>query len=119
ELDTVMAGLACGEVSLLAWEILQPGSFAFMLVPDDAALAVMRRLANGEGGDPPIVAGESAMAGVAACMAAAQDPAMAAALGLGPDSRVLFFASEGDTDPELYRQITGRTAAEVRSGAGK
>ena len=117
DLDTVMAGLACGEVSLLAWELLHPGAFAFMVVPDDAALDVMRRLATSDGGDPPIVAGESAVAGVAACMAAALDPAMAAALGLGPDSRVLFFASEGDTDPELYRQITGRTAAEVRSGA--
>ena len=43
------------------------------------------------------------------------DPALAKQLELGPDSRVLLFGSEGDTDPELYRQIVGRDAATVRA----
>ena len=36
------------------------------------------------------------------------DPAygeLKAALGLGADSRVLLFSTEGDTDPENYRNI--------------
>ena len=37
-----------------------------------------------------------------------------AALGLGPDSIVLVFGTEGDTDPDLYRAIVGRPAREVR-----
>ena len=75
----------------------------------------MRRLAVGVGGDAPIVAGESAVAGLAGCLGALADPALAKQLELGPDSRVLLFGSEGDTDPELYRQIVGRDAATVRA----
>jgi diaminopropionate ammonia-lyase len=42
---------------------------------------------------------------------------LAKLLELGPESRVLLFGSEGDTDPELYRQIVGRDAATVRAAA--
>jgi len=117
ELDTLMAGLACGEVSLLAWDILATGANAFCSLPDAAAVDVMRLLASPQGGDPVIVAGESAVAGLAAALLAAQDPAARATLGLGPDSRVLLFGSEGDTDPALYEQLVGRSAAQVRADA--
>ncbi len=110
-----MAGLSCGEVSLLAWQVLAQGADDFMTVPDRAAVAVMRLLADGVGGDPPLVAGESAVAGLAGALAAAGDPTPAAALELGPESRVLVFGTEGDTDPELYRSIVGRPAAAVRA----
>jgi diaminopropionate ammonia-lyase len=113
DLDTLMAGLACGEVSLLAWEILATGANAFCALPDQAAVDVMRLLAEPLGADPVIVAGESAVAGLAAALLVAQDPAARAALGMGPQSRVLLFGSEGDTDPELYRQLVGRSAAQV------
>lgn len=118
DLDTLMAGLACGEVSLLAWDILATGANAFCTIPDAAAVDGMRLLASPTGGDPVIVAGESAVAGLAAALLAAQDSSARAALGLGPDSRVLLFGSEGDTDPALYAQLVGRSAAEVlRDGA--
>lgn len=117
KLDTVMAGLACGEVSLLAWEILSKGAQAFITIRDEAALDVMRLLADGCQDDPPIVAGESAVAGVAGCLQACSDPQWREQLKLDSDSRVLFFASEGDTDPELYRSIVGRSADEVRQGS--
>ncbi len=113
ELDTLMAGLACGEVSLLAWEILATGANAFCTIPDAAAVEAMRLLASPQGGDPVIVAGESAVAGLAAALLCAQDSAARATLGLGPDSRVLLFGSEGDTDPALYQQLVGRSAAQV------
>ncbi|HYH22911.1 MAG TPA: diaminopropionate ammonia-lyase [Azospirillum sp.] len=115
DLDTIMAGLACGEVSLLAWAILGPGADDFMTVTDAAAKDAMRRLADGAGGDRPVVAGESAAAGLAGLLGALADPAARAALGLGADSRVLLFGSEGDTDPELYAGIVGRTADQIRA----
>ncbi len=98
-LDTAMAGLACGETSLLAWDILEEGAQDFMTVTDEAAFACMRMLA------PQVVAGESAVAGMAGLMAAATRPDLAETLGLDRSSRVLLFGSEGDTDPELYRKI--------------
>lgn len=113
ELDTVMAGLACGEVSLLAWEILHPGVQAFLTVDDEAALNTVRLLADSPYGDAPLVAGESAVAGLAGALAALADPSARQALGLDAHSRVLLFGSEGATDPVLYEQIVGRKPAEI------
>ena len=112
-----MAGLACGEPSLLAWQVLDRAAGAFMAVPDAAALSVMRLLADGVGGDPPLVAGESAVAGLAGAIAALAQPGLAARLGLGADSRILVFGTEGATDPALYQQIVGRTAEAVAASA--
>jgi diaminopropionate ammonia-lyase len=113
DLETVMAGLACGEVSLIAWRVLDRGGDAFITIPDECALATVRLLANGEHGDTPLVAGETGVASLAGLIAAASDPAARAKLGLGRGSCVLTFGSEGDTDPEIYRRIVGRSAEEV------
>lgn len=117
DIETVMAGLSCGETSLLAWPILHEGAEFFMTIPDDAALEGMRILADGVDGDPPMVAGESATAGLAGVLAAMADGRAARAMELGPDSRVLLFGTEGDTDPDLYQQIVGRPAEAVRRAA--
>ncbi|HEX8665643.1 MAG TPA: diaminopropionate ammonia-lyase [Beijerinckiaceae bacterium] len=110
DLDTIMAGLACGEPSLLAWRILGPGADAFMAIPDAAAEEAMRDLADlGVGG------GESGVAGLAGFRLAARDPRMRSALRLDGDSRVLLFGTEGATDPEVYARIVGRTAEEVEA----
>ena len=114
-LDTVMAGLACGEVSLVAWEILSQAASHFMTITDAQAVAVMRDVAHGAYGDPPLVAGESAVAGLAGFLAAMQDPSARAVLGLGANSRVLCFGTEGDTDPAIFEEITGTTAAAIRA----
>ncbi|THF62238.1 diaminopropionate ammonia-lyase [Pseudothauera rhizosphaerae] len=113
DLDTLMAGLACGEVSLIAWDVLEAGAADFLTVPDEAAVACMRLLADAPCGDTPIAAGESAVAGLAGLLMAASRPDVAAALGLGPDCRVLLFGSEGATDPALYEQLVGRAAEGV------
>lgn len=117
ELDTVMAGLACGEVSLLAWEVLHPGAQAFLTIDDESALETVRLLADCRYEDAPLVAGESAVAGLAGCLGAMANPAARAELGLDADSRILVFGSEGATDPELYARIVGRTVEEVRRPA--
>lgn len=113
DLDTVMAGLACGEVSLLAWEILEAGADAFAVISDQAAIDTMRLLAAPAAGDPAIVAGESAVAGLAAAIGVALQPEQRAALGLDDGSRLLFFGSERDTDPALYTRLVGRSGEEV------
>jgi len=105
DLDTLMAGLACGEPSILAWQELSRAADAFMAVPDEAAVDCMRLLAR-----QGIVAGESGVAGLAALLLAAADPAARAALSLGRDSRVLLFSTEGATDPELYARLVSEPA---------
>jgi diaminopropionate ammonia-lyase len=116
DLDTVMAGLSCGEVSALAWPVLAAGAEDFMTIGDDRALDTVRFLADGAAGDAPLVAGETGVAGLAGLRAVAGDPALRAALALGPASRVLVIGSEGDTDPDIYRRIAGRDAEAVRAG---
>ncbi|MCA3601076.1 MAG: diaminopropionate ammonia-lyase [Methylobacterium sp.] len=108
DLDTVMAGLACGEPSTLAWKLLQPGADAFMTVTDHEAKAAMRRLA-----ELHVVGGESGVAGLAGLFRAAKDPEMREAFGLDATSRVLLYGTEGATDPQVYRQIVGKTPEEV------
>lgn len=112
-LDTVMAGLACGKVSDLAWEVLRNGANAAVAVDDPCALQAMRELAAPAAGDPPIVAGETGGVGLAALLAASEQPALRQALNLDAESRVLLFGSEGDTDPVIYRGVVGRSAEEV------
>jgi diaminopropionate ammonia-lyase len=104
DLDTLMAGLACGEPSLLAWQELERSAFAFCSVTDDSAVACMKTLAARS---PSIVAGESAVAGMAALLLAAREPFARAALALDDASRVLLFGTEGATDPEVYERLVG------------
>ena len=117
DLDTLMAGLACGEVSVLAWQILAAGADAFAVISDAAAIATMRLLASPAAGDSAVVAGESAVAGLAAAIGVAQREDQRVALGLNGDSRLLFFGSERDTDPALYTQLVGRSSEQVLAHA--
>ena len=112
-LDTVMAGLACGEVSELAWEILRGGATGAIAVGDAYALEAVRRLASPLSPDAPIVAGETGGSGLAALLAARDYPAIRETLALDRNARVLLLGSEGDTDPAIYRDVVGRTAEEV------
>ena len=102
DLDTLMAGLACGEPSLIAWQELERAAFAFMAIPDESAVDAMRLLAHRS---PKVVAGESAVAGLGALLLAARDPFSRGMLGLDADSRVLLFGTEGATDPETYQRL--------------
>lgn len=103
--ETIMAGLSCGEPSLLAWQILAGAANDYMAIPDTLVGPAMRLLGNPPGTDPVIAAGESAPAGLCGAMAAALQPALRTALGLTPNSRILVIGSEGVTDPEIYARI--------------
>lgn len=107
DLNTLMAGLACGEPSTLAWNILKECAAAFLSCPDYLAATGMRMLAAPVSGDAPVVSGESGAAGAGA-LHWLMSPAAAAqreALGLGPRSTALLISTEGDTVPEIYKKI--------------
>lgn len=100
DLATIMAGLACGEPSLLAWQELERSASAFMSIPDEAAVRALWRLA-----DDGIAIGESGVAGLAGLLVAVADPISRDALHLTSESRVLLFGTEGVTDPVIYGDI--------------
>ena len=108
-----MAGLSCGEVSDLAWEVLEACGDDFLTIGDDLVAPAMRALAAGAYGSGPVVAGESAVAGLAGLIAAGRQGDLRERLGLDGDSRVLVLGTEGATDPEVYRAIVGRAAEAV------
>ena len=110
EEETLMAGLSCGEPSGLAWEVLAEEANDFLTVPESFVGPAMRLLARPFGGDPEIEAGESAVAGLAALIAAARSDRLRRALGLGADSRVLLIGSEGATDPDSYAALVAGDA---------
>lgn len=117
-MDTIMAGLACGEPCSIGWEVLKEVGDYFISCPDFVAAKGMRVLGNPAQGDARVISGESGAA-TAGCVAAIMtDPALAEikeTLGLNADSRVLCFSTEGDTDRENYRAIVwdGRYPSEV------
>ncbi|WIY26773.1 diaminopropionate ammonia-lyase [Parasedimentitalea psychrophila] len=103
--ETIMAGLSCGEPSEMAWEILEQEASDFITIPDSIVAPTVRLLARPQGTDPVVEAGESAVAGLAALIAARQDPELSDRLGLNAQSRVLLIGSEGVTDREIFAQI--------------
>ena len=109
-LDTIMAGLACGEVSLIAWDILKEGTDFFITINDESAKDTMRLLAAQPSA---VVAGESAVAGLSAFLTIANDEEKRKLLQIDKDSVILFFGSEGDTDSEVYTKIVGKSAQKI------
>jgi diaminopropionate ammonia-lyase len=103
--ESLMAGLSCGEVSLVGWQILALGAQDFVTITDESVAPLMRLLAENNWGDQAIVAGESAIAGLAGLIAARADPQLSDKLGLSQNSHVLLFGTEGATDLEVYRQL--------------
>jgi diaminopropionate ammonia-lyase len=105
DLDTLMAGLACGEVSALAWEILEVGANDFLTINEEAVPLTMQLLADGFEDDASLEAGESAVAGLSALITARHSAEESQALGLDELSRIYILGTEGATDPELYQQL--------------
>ncbi len=108
DMQTIMAGLACGEPNTIAWDILKNHVQVFISAPDWVAVKGMRMLAAPIKGDSPIVSGESGAAPFGALAAIAtmdEYVGLRDAIDLNGDSRVLLFSTEGDTDPERYRNI--------------
>ena len=102
DLETMIAGLACGVPSSIAWPILDEHVDVFVSLDDRLAGNGMRLLQQHQ-----IEAGEcgGAAAGfleyvmTSSCATAA---ALKKLLALGPESNVLIINTEGATDPENY-----------------
>ncbi len=108
DMDTIMAGLACGEPCTIAWDILASAASAFISFPDYAAAEGMRILAKPEAGDTPIVSGESGASAFGCVSEILTNPAnkqVKDALGLNEESTILFFSTEGATDTKNYHAI--------------
>lgn len=108
DLQTIMAGLACGEPNTISWEILRNHAGFFVSCPDWVAAKGMRMLGAPCKGDPQVVSGESGAVGMGLAAALMEDNTyreLREAIGLGKDSKVLIFSTEGDTDPENYRKV--------------
>lgn len=112
-IDSVMAGLACGECSPLAWKILQPSVDAFLTISDDAAIQAMKILATGSKLDVPVVAGESGAAGLAGLITLLEDKKMKGIIEFDSCSRILLINTEGATSPSIYHELVGEMATSV------
>lgn len=108
DLQTIMAGLACGEPNIISWDILRNHVSAFVSCPDWVSAKGMRMLGAPVKGDPRVISGESGAVGmglIAALMEGDAYKELREAIGLDRFSQVLMFSTEGDTDPEKYRRI--------------
>ncbi|NRT71082.1 diaminopropionate ammonia-lyase [Clostridium beijerinckii] len=108
DMQTIMAGLACGEVNTIGFTILKNYSKAFISCPDWVAAKGMRILGNPLKGDTGVISGESGAVTTGALyeiMTNDEYKDLKEALALDENSKVLLFSTEGDTDPEKYREI--------------
>ena len=112
DLETLMAGLACGEANSIGWKLLRDYATAFASCPDEVAMLGMRILGNPLAGDPQIISGESGAVTTGLLALLMTSPTFRQTreqLGLDSHSRVLLISTEGDTDPESYRNIVWGT----------
>jgi len=108
DLNTVMVGLACGEPNPIGWEILRDFCSCYVSCDDFVAANGVRILAKPLEGDAPVEAGESGAVGLGVLdLLCNSNKAgeLKQALDIGLDSTLLFFNTEGVTDPETHREI--------------
>ncbi len=108
DLDTIMAGLACGDPSPIAFDILEKNADIFIQTPDNVAARGMRILGCPLKGDPMVVSGESGAVPLGALFALRTDEIddeLKAALKLDRDSQIFMINTEGNTDPIEFRRI--------------
>ncbi len=106
--ETIMAGLNCGEPNPFTWPILRDFASFAAKCGDEVTRVGMRTLANPIGDDPVVVSGESGAVGLGLVYMICADPAYAKykeIIGLDENSEILIFSTEGDTDPEGYKEI--------------
>jgi len=111
DMETIMAGLACGEPNTIAWDILKNHVTTFISADDPVTVRGMRLLAAPLKGDAPIISGESGavpFGALATIMLSDECKELRSQLGLDENSQVLAFSTEGDTDPERYKNIVWR-----------
>ena len=107
-MNSMMAGLCCGEPCTISWDIINNFAGAFIACSDDYAARGMRLLGLPQNGDMRIVSGESGAVTAGVLAALMQDPDLAQLrneLGLDENSRVLLISTEGATDKVNYLKV--------------
>lgn len=117
DMNTIMAGLACGEPNSIGWDILKSYSYAFISCPDWVSACGMRILGNPIDTDERVISGESGAVTTGIVSLLMTSPAFLKErkiLGLDSGSRVLVISTEGATDTKKYRDIVwnGRYTSE-------
>ncbi|MDH3669845.1 MAG: diaminopropionate ammonia-lyase [Gammaproteobacteria bacterium] len=113
ELKTIMAGLAAGRPSDLAWPIIRDYSDYFFSCSDSVAIRGMRILAHPVGNDRAVVSGEAGAVttGLVVCLCEdTQYRDIANGIGISPKSKILLFSTEGATDPDSYQRLVTRAS---------
>ncbi len=108
KMDSVMAGLNCGEPNYIGWRVLHDYADHFAAFPDFVTAKGMRILGNPTGGDEKVTAGESGAAGLGFAAEVLEKESLRDlrdAIGLDKSSRILCISTEGDTDKKSYRDI--------------
>jgi len=108
KMNTIMAGLACGTPSKLAWEILRNHSKFFITCDDDTTTEGMRLLNCQIFNNEKIISGESGAVTTGLIFQLLSDTGnnnLAELLHLGSSSKIFLISTEGDTDPEMYQKI--------------
>ena len=108
DLQTIMAGLACGEGNTIGWDILKNHVTVFASCPDWMSAKATRIYANPLENDPHIISGESGSVPLGLAYTALHDEDakdLKEALKMDENSNILVISTEGDTDPVRYREI--------------
>ena len=105
---TTMAGLNCGSVSTLAWNILKNGLVGSISISDKLSEEAMITLASPVSGDPVIISGESGASGLGALIGLCKTHEFnnfKEKICLNKTSSVLVINTEGDTDRSNYKRV--------------
>ena len=108
DLQTIMAGLACGEGNTIGWDILKNHVTVFASCPDWMSAKATLFYGNPLDSDPHIISGESGSVPLGLAYTALHDEDakdLKEALKLDENSNILVISTEGDTDPVRYREI--------------
>ncbi len=108
DLQTIMAGLNCGEPNTATWPILRDFASFYAACPDYVTARGMRILATPTGNDQKVISGESGAVGLgllSLLMGKNELKEIREAMNLNSDSVVLIFSTEGNTDPIGYDEI--------------
>lgn len=103
DMNSIMAGLCCGEPCTIAWNILKDYADNFISMPDYVAAKGMRVLAKNN-----VVSGESGASTIGLVNEVLSNKEyewLKDELKIDNNSRILCFSTEGDTDKENYQNI--------------
>lgn len=108
DMFTIMAGLACGKNNPVSWDILRNHADAFIACPDWVSANGSRIYSSPLPGDESMISGESAavtLGLVHAIMTKPEYTELKDALKMDENSEVLLVSTEGNTDPDRYREV--------------